>query len=336
VKRDRLGALAALALCGCATVEGPAERRMPLQELPGWAAEDHAAALALVRRVCSEAPRSAGEAACAAAAAAGPLDEAAARRFLETRYRAEVLPGEGVLTAYYSPTYEARRSPEGDFTAPVRPGPPSTGSPGPTREAIEASPAPDALAWMRPEDLFFLQIQGGGTLTLADRTAFRAAYAGSNGRPFTAMAGPMVEKGLMAPGEASASAIHVWLARHRGAEAAALMRLNERYIFFRLAPDNGADPIGAAGAALIAGRSLAVDPARHRFFDLLWIDADRPALVGARPSYRRLTAAMDQGAAIVGEVRADLYLGRGSAAGAEAGSVRHALRLYRIVPAEAG
>jgi membrane-bound lytic murein transglycosylase A len=31
-------------------------------------------------------------------------------------------------------------------------------------------------------------------------------------------------------------------------------------------------------------------------------------------------------------VRADLYLGEGPAAGAEAGRVRHTLRLYRLAP----
>ena len=40
----------------------------------------------------------------------------------------------------------------------------------------------------------------------------------------------------------------------------------------------------------------------------------------------------DTGGAIKGEVRADLYLGLGAKAGAEAGRVRHRLNLYRLVP----
>ena len=42
--------------------------------------------------------------------------------------------------------------------------------------------------------------------------------------------------------------------------------------------------------------------------------------------------ALDTGSAIRGPVRADLYMGRGPAAGAEAGSVRHPLRMWRLVP----
>ena len=66
--------------------------------------------------------------------------------------------------------------------------------------------------------------------------------------------------------------------------------------------------------------------------EVLWIDAAAPALAGAFPTYRRLAVALDTGGAIKGDVRADLYMGRGDAAGLEAGRVRHALRLYRLIP----
>jgi membrane-bound lytic murein transglycosylase A len=46
--------------------------------------------------------------------------------------------------------------------------------------------------------------------------------------------------------------------------------------------------------------------------------------------------ALDTGGAIKGQARADLYLGRGAAAGLEAGRVRHALTLYRLVPRSQG
>jgi membrane-bound lytic murein transglycosylase A len=91
---------------------------------------------------------------------------------------------------------------------------------------------------------------------------------------------------------------------------------------------------GAVLAPLTAGRAIAVDPAHHAYGGLYWIDAEAPALKGAVPSYRRAAVALDTGGAIKGEVRADLYLGRGEAAGREAGRVRHRLRLYRLVPVQ--
>jgi membrane-bound lytic murein transglycosylase A len=45
-----------------------------------------------------------------------------------------------------------------------------------------------------------------------------------------------------------------------------------------------------------------------------------------------LVLSLDTGGAIKGDVRADLYLGLGAAAGAEAGRVRHTLRMFRLVP----
>jgi membrane-bound lytic murein transglycosylase A len=299
--------------------------------LPGWAVENHIAALALVRQVCRDgADRSRT---CDEALGLTQASDATAKAFLETHFRPEAIAGVGVLTAYFSPSYEARDRRDREFSAPVRPRP-ADPTAAPDRAALDDAAAPDAVAWMRPEDLFFLQIQGSGALTFGDGHQMRAVFAGSNGRPFVAVANPMVAAGLISPKDASAGGVHDWLAQNRGDKAEAVMRLNPRYVFFRLVPDDGGEPRGASGAALPAGRSLAVDPAYHPYFELLWVDAADPRLSGARPAYRRLAAALDTGSAIKGEVRADLYLGRGPDAGAEAGTVRHALRLYRIVPIE--
>ena len=206
--------------------------------------------------------------------------------------------------------------------------------PYPDRATIEASaPGPgEILAWMRPEELFFLQIQGSGGLVFEDGARRRAVFAAHNGRPFVGLARLMRERGLLPDEQTSAANIKAWLAARRGPEADALMRENPRYVFFALEPDDGGHPRGAAGVPLPAGRAAAIDPAHHAYGQVLWIEADAGALAGAFPRYRRMVAALDTGGAIRGPVRADLYVGRGEAAGTEAGRIRHALRLWRIVP----
>jgi len=201
----------------------------------------------------------------------------------------------------------------------------------PVRAEIEAAGG-EALAWLRPEDLFFLQIQGSGTLVFPDGSRRRAAYAADNGRPFVGIARVMRERGLLADNQTSGEAIRAWLAAHRGAQAQAVMNENPRYIFFGLQPDDGREPAGAAGVPLPPGRAIAVDPTQHAYGEVFWISAQAPALAGAFPTYRRVVGALDTGSAIRGPVRADLYLGRGGAAGAEAGRIRHELRLFRLVP----
>jgi membrane-bound lytic murein transglycosylase A len=202
------------------------------------------------------------------------------------------------------------------------------------RAVIERSPAADALAWMRPEDLFFLQIQGSGVLTFSDGRRMKAAYASDNGKPFVAIARPMVNQGLLKGAGASGDNIRGWLASHRGADADKVMQLNPRYVFFALTRDDDREPAGAAGIPLPAGRAIAIDPSRHSYGEVFWIDAEAPVLAGANKTYRRLAMALDTGAAIRGQVRADLYIGRGAGAGAEAGRVRHTLRMTRLVPLE--
>ena len=299
--------------------------------LPGWIDDDHAAALAAFEKGCEVTRDAALAGVCGRALMLGPADEAAARAFLEANFRPEAIPEQGLLTAYFSPVYEARSSAGGAFTAPVRPRPADLGAAG-DRAAIETRPATGALAWMRPEDLFFLQIQGSGVLVFPTGARMRAIFDGTNGAPFVGIAAPMRQAGLLADEDSSADAIRNWLAVNRGEGAARIMALDPRYVFFRLGPDDGGDPAGAAGAPLIAGRSVAVDPASHPLGEMVWLDASAPALDGAFPTYRRLAVALDTGGAIKGEARADLYLGEGAAAGLEAGRVRHALRLYRLTP----
>ncbi len=187
---------------------------------------------------------------------------------------------------------------------------------------------------MRPEDLFYLQIQGSGVLSFPDGRHMKAAYTADNGKPFVAIARPMVNLGLLGGAGASGDNIRAWLAAHRGAQAQAVMWLDPRYVFFNVAPDDGREPPGAAGVPLPPGRAIAIDPGRHAYGELFWIDASAPTLTGAAKTYRRTVVALDTGAAIRGEVRADLYIGSGAAAGSEAGRVRHTLRMTRLVPIE--
>ena len=330
----------------------PAEHLRPesFRDLPGWGDEDHAQAFLAFRAGCPAARDPAMIQVCRRAMTVDLLDEPQAKAFFEDNFRPEAVAGDGVLTAYFAPEYAARTTPDAEFSAPVRGKPADlvlggasgrdpfqrladgTLGPYPDRAWIEAHGPPDALAWMRPEELFFLQVQGSGVLTLADGRRLKLLFAATNGQPFHGVANAMRDQGLLAASNTGGEAIRAWLAAHRGPEAQAVMDLNPRYAFFRAIPDDGLPPVGAAGVALPAGRAIAIDPSWHAMGELWWIDGEAPILAGAYPTYRRLVTALDTGGAIKGEIRADLYLGQGPAAGAEAGRVRHTLRLHRLVP----
>ena len=323
-----------------------AQAALSWARLPGWDQEDHAAALDMFRASCGVEKDAAWREVCLRARDLGPQDEVIAKAFWETNFRIRPVGGagadEGLLTGYFAPEYPARAARSYPFTAPVRPRPADlpqadVGSNGGTapwldRAAIEATDEAQPLAWMKPEDLFFLQIQGSGVLDFPDGRKLKAVYAANNGQPFVGVATAMRQQGLLAADNTSGEAIRGWLADHRGPDAEAVMRLNPRYIFFTLQPWDGKEPAGAAGVTLTPGRALAVDPSRHDYGALYWIDGEAPSLSGAFPRYRRLAMALDTGSAIKGEVRADLYFGMGATAGVEAGRVKHRLKLYRLTP----
>ena len=134
---------------------------------------------------------------CLRARALTVADEAGARDFLEANFRPQRVGEHGLLTAYFAPEYEARATKEGPYTAPVREKPadlvmlelgpfdPSLAgkkvsghivggavhAPYFDRAEIEARPAKSPIAWMKPEELFFMQIQGSGVLKAAGRQA---------------------------------------------------------------------------------------------------------------------------------------------------------------------
>lgn len=339
------------------TPETPGAPVLGFNTLAGWLEEDHLAALDAFRAGCGVAREEDMARVCRLARTDGPRDEWGARLFLEANFRPQAVGDQGLLTAYFAPKYDARMSRSDEFSAPVRGVPadlvildlgafePSfagkkvTGrvkagkfEPYPDRKAIEASPIDKPLAWMRPEELFFLQIQGSGILVMPDGRRMRAAFAGGNGKPFVGIATAMRDRGLLTDNNTSGDAIRAWLADNRGPKADEIMQLNPRYIFFKLSEDDGKEAVGSAGIPLPAGRAIAVDPSRHAMGGLYWLDAAAPKLAGAFPAYRRLAVALDVGGAIKGEVRADLYTGSGPGAGVEAGRVRHDLRMYRLVP----
>jgi membrane-bound lytic murein transglycosylase A len=339
-------------------VTAPAEVRLERpDQLPGWKTEDPIAALSALMVSCKVSKDADLKALCARAQGLNGADSQTIRAFFEANFRVEPIKGTGLLTGYYSPEYQARQASDAEFSAPLRARPddllildlagldedPAAKrqigriqgglfEPYPDRSEIERMGLGDPILWMRPEDLFFLQIQGSGSAQLPDGQRYRLIYEASNGRPFVGIAKTLRDQGLLPDNGTSAEAIRQWLAANRGAKADQVMQTNPRYVYFTLGPDDGTEPVGAAAIALIAGRAVAIDPSQHRYGDLLWIDAGAPVLTGSFPLYQRMVSALDTGGAIKGEVRADLYLGRGDGPGLEAGRIRHILTLYRLRP----
>lgn len=267
----------------------------------------------------------------------------------------------GVFTGYFEPAYEASRYQTARRPAPLygRPIDLIEVDLGAFRENLKGEriagrveegrlvPYPDhaaindgaiagkatPIAWLDATDLFFLQIQGSGQLILNREEAIRVNYAGTNGRPYTAIGRVMVERGMMPLEMVSMQTIRQWLENADPDAARKLREQNASYVFFRDLgrPEPGLGPPGAQGAALTPGRSLAVDRRYHTLGTPVWVDID-PVEGAGVSRIRRLMIAQDTGGAIKGPLRGDFFWGSGPAAGGVAGRMKARGRMYVLVP----
>jgi len=261
----------------------------------------------------------------------------------------------GLLTGYYEPQIDVRRTRQGDFTQPIRARPDDLLSadlgafsaefagqrlmgrvegnrfvPYWERATIELDDVGEPLAWGRPIDVFFLQIQGSGRLAFEDGEALRAAFSAHNGLPYASIGRELVARGELELHQASKAGIENWL-NENGAEATVeLFAVNPRYVFFGLEglPDPNLGPRGAAGLPLTPMASVAVDPTFLPYGIPALLSADLPDL----PGWQGLVVTQDTGGAIQGPMRGDLFYGWGEVAERRAGSTRSQSEWIVLLP----
>jgi len=301
------------------------------------------------------------EALCRQAARSETGSHDHSRRFFEKNFTPHRIVPEGFVTGYFEPELSASREKTAEFSVPLLRKPvgletvPDANRPQnwpahlshgrrvngdltemPDRGAIMDG-ALDAenleLVWLTdPIDAFYIHIQGSARLRLTDGTVMRVGYAGKTGHPYTGIARLLVKRGEGTPEDFTMSGTRAWLERHPE-ERDALFKQNRSYIFFREVTEVGTDqgPVGAAGLALTAGRSLAVDPSHLPYGALVFVGSkfEDPE---AGKALQRLMVADDTGSAIKGPARGDIFVGSGTAAGAVAGEIRHAATFTLLVP----
>ena len=354
-----LSIAAAGLLAACAgTGDGPAEKKVAMtpisyNEIAGWADDQHFDAVTAFRNSCpklasgpdSKIATDGGEKIvtasewkriCDAAAGVPKGDNRAARRFFEENFRPLVVQAPGSFTGYFEPELRGSRAPSRLFTVPVYRKPPDlTDKPYYTRAEIEQGVLKGKgleVAWVQDAvSLFEAQVQGNGRVHLAEGGVLSLGFDASNNRPYTAIGSVLVEMGVMKREDVTWPAIRDWLKRNP-AKGREVMRRNERYIFFK--DTRSAAATGSQGVALVAQRSLAVDPTLTPYGTPIWIDTTRPVLrkPGATEAYRRLMVAQDSGAAIKGPARGDVFFGAGTQAADWAGRMVAGGRAIVLVP----
>jgi membrane-bound lytic murein transglycosylase A len=200
---------------------------------------------------------------------------------------------------------------------------------GQTREAPAL--AGHEIVWIdNALDAFLLEVQGSGRVQLDTGETIRLQYEDQNGHPYRSIGRYLADQGAMTIDQVNMPAIRNWLAAnpHRVNE---VLDSNPSVVFFNESPlaDPGIGPKGAQGLPLTAGRSIAIDP---KFLPLgapMFLATSYP---GTGAPLQRLVVAQDTGGAISGPVRADLFFGFGSEAGAQAGMMKHDGEMWVLWP----
>lgn len=338
-----------------------------LRDLPGWVQNDPQDALAAFRRSCAlilrQRPdtvmsRYAGHAAdwrlpCKAASSVPPNSS---RTFFETSFTAFEIDGDGLFTGYYEPLLRGSLTRHDAYQTPIYAVPDDLVDvdlgvfrpelkgehiegrldgrqlvPYSARADIDARP-PHAPVLFYGDDavsVFFLHIQGSGRVALDNGSIVRIAYAGQNGRPYTAIGRTLIRRGALTRQTVSMQSIRAWL-KNNPLAARNVMETDESYIFFNETavgnPSLGS--VGTEGVALTPLASIAVDSRIHALGVPFFIATTKP---DGRP-LQGLFIAQDTGGAIRGAARADIFFGFGASAEALAGEMKSRGRLFVLLP----
>lgn len=348
--RSRARQLFSLALLGLlAACGGAADRDQPLVSvpqgprivftddprsefdlLPGWRSELKSEVLAAFAVGCPMMRDRAYARACAAIGTVPAGDENAARRFLLDYFRPLML-GQDFLTGYFEIALEGSRTRDAVYTVPV------LRAPAYPQQFSRAEVMGGALAdqrleivWLKSEaDLYFLQLQGSGRVTLADGSIVRLGTAADNGArrlPVEVLFGDAPIPGH----DLSIPAIRAWAATAVPQANGRLAR-DAAYVYFRetpeIAPAYG--PYGAFGLPLLPLRSVAVDTRKTPLGAMLWINS--PGNFGpARLPH--LVIAQDTGPLIQGPARVDLFFGAGPEAEQVGGHMHTRTQVWGLIP----
>ena len=185
------------------------------------------------------------------------------------------------------------------------------------------------LAYVDEVDLFFLQIQGSGTVEFSEGRRLKVGYESGNGHAYRSLGAEMIRKEILSREEVTMQSIRAYLAENPD-KVRNLLNTNPSYVFFRELPSAA---VGHIGVPLTAGRSLALD---RRLFPpgalaLVSTDVPKPFEPGVMVPFRRFMLVQDTGGAIRGHGRGDLFWGEGKDAEWIAGHLKNEGRLFLLV-----
>ena len=296
-------------------------KKLSFGDLDGWNQDDHDKALDVFSKTQSQflrnlSPRAKGK----------NKSFSSSQEFFEHSFVPTLIdfPNRSFFTGYYEAEILGSAVPDKEFRFPIYKRPPDLkeGIKWLSRRELEESnilqnKSLEIVYLSSRAEVFLLQVQGSGRVTLTDGSVIRVGYDGRNGHEYISIGQILVKWGVFSAENISGHAIKHWLTLNPQI-ADELLYQNPSYIFFKVMSDleEEAGPIGTSNSSLEELRSIAVDPQYIPLGSPVWIE-----IKGSYP-LNRLMVAQDTGSAIKGPSRVDIFFGRGDDAEKMAGQIK--------------
>ena len=191
----------------------------------------------------------------------------------------------------------------------------------------------EPMAWVDDAvDLFFLEIQGSGVISMEDGSEMRVHYQTKNGHPYRSIGRYLIEQGALTREEVSMQSIRRWL-EENPERRQEVFNYNPSMVFFK-GEEGG--PIGCYNVSVTPHRSIATQKRIFPACGIAFITTEKPSKVAMGEvtewaSFGRFVMNQDTGGAIKGPGRVDLFTGHGVEAEMTAGHMKQPGSLYFLV-----
>ncbi len=194
-----------------------------------------------------------------------------------------------------------------------------------TREQMQQTPIDaDIICYTDSKiDLFFLEVQGSGRVTLDSGETLFIGYSNQNGHRYNSIGKYLVKIGEIPLKDVSLQTIRAWLEKNPK-RVDEVLNYNSSVVYFAKRFHAAS---GSLGIELTPKRSVAVDRSFIPLGAMLFLDA----MVDEK-RVSRVVMAQDTGGAIKGAIRADMFFGFSDEAMRLAGELRSPLKLWILLP----
>lgn len=239
----------------------------------------------------------------------------------------------GKFTGYYEPELRGSRTKNNIYQYPIylKPADLDNKQPYFTRKEIaEGALSGKNLELLYVDDkieLFFLHIQGSGTIILPNGKKIKIAYSASNNHPYNSIGSYLANNIKDDNLDLSSIGIKSWL-KNNPDKSDQIMNNNNSYIFFKVSKSEYVN--GAFDIPLTKERSLAIDNKIMPYGFPIFVDIKNP-----KKDFHKLMITSDTGSAIKGTIRGDIFFGSGKEVEEKASTMNDIGKYYILLPNQA-